>query len=466
MASRYERDKELWADDAAAAPAPRQQRQPREPGAPSLKAQATAKRVQRQASIQRTTKSKVRRRQRWEASPQGVERMSDVVDAATAEHNRVATERPELGLTPQKRLKLTHQQAYEHYGFANRDPGPGPRDVQLPGMEDPHALPRPKRWEEHTPEEQAHIAARVKTRTGSTIDSMTRAYGAQVDQAFLRARGHGTDTPHASDFYTSGEPAQVLRRTAARQGVPLGLVAAVNADTSPQMKFSHTNKAGQTTYPNAEQAEHIISEVKSGTHPSDVTKEGLTGLARTGFGTNVTKAARRVHQVLRYGVGVRDTYVRGEGGSGFGPKTAAYHNSWLGGTPEFTVSDVHTGGGGFLPHLGSEKPMKTDEHGNPEHWESGAVKRVKSEREEGIATKPEAGFHAMADYAARQAMGARGLHSARQTQATQWGEERIRRHETAQDAQTAAAFPSGERAYGGSSRVAGRQFDPKQGRLF
>jgi hypothetical protein len=139
------------------------------------------------------------------------------------------------------------------------------------------------------------------------------------------------------------------------------------------------------------------------------------------------------------------------GGSGFGPKTAAYHNAWLTNTPQFLVSDVHTGGGGMLPHLGTYK--------------ASGVNKQKSEREEGIATL---GFHAMADYAARQAMHKRGLGRLGQAQAAQWGEERIRRHDQATDPRVKTAFTSHEQAYPSSVKNP-RQFhehDEKQGRLF
>ena len=424
---------------------------------------AAEKRAVKTEAVAQQTRVSTRRRAGWERSTEGKKRMGDVVDYATQQHNKLARERPELGLTPQKRLKLTHQQAYEHYGFGEHQIGPSMHDVQLPGMADPDALPRPKRWEEHTEAQQEDIKKRVKARSGATPESMERSFGSQLDQGYLRARSAGAKEPYAQDFYTHGEPAQQMRKTRERQGVSLGLVAATNADTSPQMHFSYESKEGKTTYPNAQQAEHAISEVRKGKAPGKINKSGLVGMARSGFDTNFAKAVRRAHQVIRGGKSVSQTFMGTGSGSGFGPKTAAYHNSWLTGHPQFLVSDVHTGGGGMVPHLGSEKPLMRDEAGNVKLRSGGKEARDKSEREKAIES---AGFHAMADYSARQAMSKRGLGRVEQAQATQWGEEKIRRHETASDPKVASGFPSQSQAYPPIAHP--KQFGdhPGQGKLF
>jgi hypothetical protein len=390
--------------------------------------------------------------------------MADVVDYATEQHNKVARERPELGLTPHKRQSITHHQAYEHYGFGEHPGGPTAYDVQLPGMGDPHALPRPKRWEEHSEREQQDIVGRVKKKSGATPESMERAFGAQLDQGYLRARSVGASEPFAQSFYSHGEAAQRLHQTARAHDVPLGLVAATNADTSPNMKFRFVSKKGETSFPNAEQAEHVIKSIKAGKDPNRLTKKGLTGLARTGYPANFRKAARRAHQVIRGGKSVSETFTGTGTGSGFGPKTAAYHNAWLTGHPQFFVSDLHSGGGGMVPHLGADKPLERDEQGNVKIRRGGKRARGKSEREGAIEA---AGFHALADYSARQAMKKRGLGSVPQAQATQWGEETIRRHETALkagDRSVAAGFPSQEKAYPPIAHPA--QIHPDQQRLF
>jgi hypothetical protein len=423
--------------------------------------QAAARRATRVAEVATQTRASVRRRAGWERSTEGQKRTRDVVDYATEQHNKLARERPELGLTPQKRLKLSPRQAYEHYGFGEHPVGPTMHDVQIPGLEDPHALPRPKRWEEHTPREREDIAKRVKAKSGATPESMERAFGSQLDQGYLRARQAGANEPHSQNFYTHGEAAERLRTTSRRENVPLGLVAAVNADTSPNMKFKYQYKSGQVRYPNAEQAEHIINQVGAGKRPSSVTKKGLSGHALSGFDTNFKKAVKRAHQVIRHGKSVSETYLGTGTGSGFGPKTAAYHNAWLTGTPQFFVSDVHSGGGGMLPHLNAGKPLLLDEKGNVRKRSSGKEARDKSEREKAIETS---GFHAMSDYASRQAMEKRGLSRIPQAQATQWGEEQIRRHETATDPRVRAAFPSHEQAYPSIAHPA--QIHPDQQRLF
>jgi hypothetical protein len=451
--------------DASAAP-PTEVKAGRNAGrqfaAPTKTAQAAEKRAVRQAQVATETRTAVRRRVGWERSSEGQERTRDVVDYATEQHNRIARERPELGLTPQKRLNLSHRQAYEHYGFGEHDIGPTMHDVQLPGMEDPHALPRPKRWEEHTEAERADIAARVKHKTGQTTESMSRHFGSQLDQGHLRARQAGAAEPYAQSFYLPhGEAAQRLRTTSRRHDVPLGLVAATNADTSPQMKFRYVTKKGEVSFPNADQAEHVIKSIKAGRDPNRLTKKGLTGMARTGFDTNFRKAARRAHQVIRRGKSVSETYMGSGTGSGFGPKTAAYHNAWLTGHPQFVVSDVHTGGGGFLPHFSTEKPLQRDEEGNVKLRSSGTQARAKSEREMGVEIT---GFHAMADYAARHAMAQRGLSRIPQAQATQWGEEQLRRGEKAKDPRVASAFPTQEQAHPTVGHPV--QFGHHQGRLF
>jgi hypothetical protein len=454
---------------------------------PGTKAHAAAQERQAKQAAQKKvdvaqTRASVRKRTNWERSKAGQERTKDVVDYATEQHNKLARERPELGLTEQKRLNLTPRQAYEHYGFGeHHKPGRSTMyDQQLPGMEDPQARPRPKRWEEHTPEEQARTLEEVKRLGGATPESMERSFGAQLDQGYLRARSHGADDPYAQTFYTHGEAAQRLQRSATEHGTSLGLVAAVNADTSPNMKFKYeSKKTGKVSYPNAELADHIIRHISAGKDPDSWSKDDpehpLTGHARSGYPANAAKALERAHQVIRQGKSIAETDAGTSGKGGFGPKTGAYHNAWLGGTPQFFVSDIHSGGGGMLPHLGTEKPILTDPKGNPRLLKSGKPMREKSRREHVIeyasrqSNVPRASFHALSDYVARQAMAKRGLTHVEQAQATQWGEETIRRHETASAAgktKLAANFPSEHQAYPPTKNP--RQFEqhPGQGRLF
>jgi hypothetical protein len=389
--------------------------------------------------------------------------MGDVTDFATEQHNKMIREHPEFGMTPVKKLGMSHGQLYQAHGFGEHPVGPTMHDRQLPGMEDPHALPRPKQWEEHTEAERQDIAKRVKAKSGATPESMARSFGSQLDQGYIRAHQAGHAEPYGQTFYSHGTPAQLLRTSSRRHNVPMGLVAAVNADTSPNMKFEYTYKSGKTTYPNAEQADHAIAQVRAGKAPSRITKKGLSGHALSGFDVNFKKAVNRAHQVIRRGKSVSETYMGTGSGSGFGPKTAAYHNAWLTGTPQFFVSDVHSGGGGMVPHLSSDKPLMLDEKGEVRRRSSGKEARDKSEREKAIETT---GFHAMADYAARQAMTKRGLGRIPQAQATQWGEEMIRRHEQAKDPRVAAGFPSPESAYPPIAHPTQFKHHEGQGRLF
>lgn len=362
---------------------------------------------------------------------------------------------------------MSHGQLYRAYGFGEHEIGPTMHDRQLPGLEDPDALPRPKQWEDHTPAERTDIEKRVKKESGATPQSMERSFGAQLDQGYIRAHTVGASEPYAQTFYTHGEAAQRLKQSARTHDIGLGKVAAINADTSPNMKFKFQYKSGEVRYPNAELADHIIDHIKAGKHPDDYTKEGLTGHARSGYPANVAKGLKRAHQMIREGRGVSETHMGTGTGSGFGPKTGVYHNAWLTGTPQFLVSDLHTGGGGMVPHLGSEKPYERDERGEIKLDSKGKPRRAKSEREETIEVP---GFHALSDYAARKAMRKRGLGRIPQAQATQWGEETIHRHEqaTAQgEQQVASQFPSQEKAYPPIAHpVQFRRKGEGQGRLF
>lgn len=470
-------------------------------------AQATIKRGARARSDAAVTGARTKRRKGWEASEEGKSRLMGAVDHATAAHNEAAANQRPGGAQLQhiERTSMTHQQIYAARGYhqestpsgagtrhlpevqrAMKDkdgkvtggtravPGmdlgtrPGMHDQQIPGLEDPDALPVSKRWEDHTAKEQQRVLKAVKKKTGATPVTMGRDFGAQLDQSYDRSRQHGADLPAATTFYSSGAPAQKLHEQAKRLGVRFGLVAATNADTSPNMKFQHTyrddhpTRPGETVYPNADAAEHAIKHAQSNPFPYSVSKDGLEGSGRGVRPANLMKAARRAHQVLREGKTVGETFASTSGGSGFGPKTAAYHNSWLGGTPKTFVADLHSGGGGMLAHLGTAKPFMRDNEGQVMHSSEGVPRKEKSEREKGIETT---GFHALSDHVARTEMAKRGLGHIEQAQASQWGEEQIHRHEqgtravTGQldnskrpkmmrvDAKDAPRFNSAEKAY-------------------
>lgn len=358
----------------------------------------------------------VRRRQRWERSAPGQERM-ETAQSAYGTQMTTGQIYAARGWGEQGQAETGHPRAY---------------DRQIPGMEDPHAAAVPAKWEDMHPDKQADVQRRVKAKSGATFDSMSRSFGAQLDHAYMRADAEqkpdihtGTPAPAGQDFYTSGEPRQVIQRTAMHHGVPQQLVAAMHADNSPNTSFQRPGKNGEKVYPQDVMTRSALSQIQEGTLPSQVQRPPRA----EGYTTNFEKSAKRASQVLHEGKPVGEAGAK----SGFGPKTAAYMNSWLPSQPDFFVSDVHSGGS-MVPHQSTEKLARTDEHGAPimqtvnrSDSAGGTVdvpRRHKSEREKTIETQ---GFHQMADYAARQAISARGLGSVRQAQAAQWNEERVRR---------------------------------------
>lgn len=304
-------------------------------------------------------------------------------------------------------------------------------DRQIPGLEDRHAAPTPDRWEDIEPRKQADIARRVKAKSGATLESMQHSFGSQLDQAYVRAErsgdvdDRGRVRPPGQDFYTSGEPRQVIRETAREHKVPQQLVAAMHADNSPNTAFRRTGQSGEPVYPQDVMTRSALSQIQDGVSWTKVRRPP----GAEGYTTNFEKSARRAQRVLYERADVPDAGSR----HGFGPKTAAYMNSWLPSQPDFFTADVHSGGA-MVPHQSTEKPAKVDADGNTimqtvtrSAARGGTMevpKREKSEREKTIETK---GFHSMADYAARQAIQERGLGSLRQAQAAQWNEERVQR---------------------------------------
>jgi hypothetical protein len=314
---------------------------------------------------------------------------------------------------------MTNAQIYEVKGWSSSGRHPGIGAEQLPGMADPGAGATPDRYEDWAPERRQAREAAIKQRTGADLDSMERSFGAQMDQAFVRADRAGQD-PFSQHFY-SGEPRDVIAASAKELGVPYGIHAAANAITSPQMKFRRDPKtgprAGQTTYPNNELAVKAVEAAQRGDDPATATKTG------EGLESNYRRAVRGVRQHLEEGRPVSE-WTGDKGGPVLGPKTAAYHNSWLPDTPDFFTADVHSGGGGMVPHLSPDKPFRKDAEGRTVLTPSGKPSSEKAERERAIELT---GFHTLADKAARRAMTKRGFGSVREGQAAQWGEEQIRR---------------------------------------
>ena len=92
-----------------------------------------------------------------------------------------------------------------------------------------------------------------------------------------------------------------------------------------------------------------------------------------GYTANLKKAATAVGRHLT-GQGPDPAAFEGS------PKTGPYANSWSDTHPQYTVADVHTGGGGAFPHLGTEKQARKDESGKPILDSSGQPRRRASER--------------------------------------------------------------------------------------
>jgi hypothetical protein len=372
-------------------------------------------------------------RARWEQSPEGAGRTLNVSEI--------------LG------TKMPPAQIYAVQGWDRQsDSGPRVYDRQLPGMSDPNAAPRPARWEEHSVETRMHIERALAER-GTSIDQMADDIGAQIDQANVRAAVEGhSGRPYAMDFYSEGEPRQVLDQSARDLGIAQPIHALMNAFTSPNTKFAHETAAG-TTYPNDDAARHSVEHALRGGTSEDFSNERTDGSGKRhqGYVTNMKKAVDAMNMHLE---GVQPRDWRSESGKPLvGPKTGPYANSWSDTHPQFTVGDLHTGGGGAFPHLGSDKPIMTTPSGKTKLDKQGKPKRDKSERERAIESVPFS--HAAVDYAMRQAMAQRGLGSVRDSQATQWGEEQLQRGEAG-----LRGVPTVEKAYprlGPTPEISGQQ---------
>ena len=289
----------------------------------------------------------------------------------------------------------------------------------LPGLEHREAAPlysidraqkrAATRWEDLSPRDQEDTARRVRGSSGATLDSMSQAYGAQLDQAMLRARDHDTMPPQ---FYGGGEPHKVVMKSSDDLDMSRGGVAALHADNSPQTPFAVGGKTSPRRYPQDEMARAAVSTAKRhGGRVHDMSVKRLEGErppGAMGYSANYAKSVRRAEQIVGQEIPAGETNPNRRG-PGFGPKTGPYQRAWTGGTSSQFVADVHSGGGGMVPHLGATKDTPTGT----------------SEREDAITTS---GFHLMADKAAREAHRKRGFHGpVKRGQEAQWVEEQIQR---------------------------------------
>lgn len=361
------------------------------------------------------------RRKRWERSEEGAARITNASQALAS---------PETG------EQIPVGMLYALKGWTDTGVGPTMYDLQLPGLEDPDAAPRPPKWEELSAATQDHVHRELRKR-GTSIERMTADIGAQIDQAYLRAERHGTDQPYAMDFYSQGEPRKVIDASAKELGIPQAVHAVMNSITSPNTRFSRIiGKTGEKVYPNNETAAHVVRHVLGGGTWQDITNKKIEGSgSHQGYIRNIRKAAHVMSQYLR-GVPSRDwrglpSKTNPEGSTVWGPKTGPYANSWSDSHPQFAVGDIHTGGGGAFPHLRSSKPVRLDKEGNPLLDQYGRPKREKSEREQALEDVPFA--HSAIDYSLRQAMMQRNLLRIRDAQAGQWGEEQIQRGIVSED---------------------------------
>jgi hypothetical protein len=394
-----------------------------EQGLSPKKAEAREQEIKKARSRSSTISAATKKRKKWEQSEEGKSRLKNASDLARNVDGSQGVNMP-VGMV------------YELLGFndSNRA-GPAWYDQQLPGMADPNAAPRPPRWDELTPEQQSHTVEALR-RHGTSIDQMSSDFGAQLDQAHMRARENKADHPFSEMFYEPGSlQREAMRKSASEANLPVPIYATTHGMTSPNTKFQSRRgaghpQAGETYFPNDETALHVKRQVDMGIPSQQVTNDlSVTGMGpgrAQGYVSNMRKAALSLEQ---FNAGINPADWRTESGKGFfddSPKAGPYANTWSSDShPEYFVSDVHSGGGGMLPHLSSEKPVKLDENKNPILGEDGKPQRDKSERERAIASIPY--FHAASDHAARMALSQRNLSSLRRGQAAEWGEEQIQR---------------------------------------
>lgn len=511
MPSRYEMDKDLFddmpigGDHPAPAAAPKAVK-------PKLSAQ---ERRDKQAADKRATSAQIgaatRQRTQWEASPQGQTRTKDIRDLVTEHHNNLLHER---GMAPIQRTGMNRAQIYGAIGVTNEGHGHG--DQQLPGFENPHSAPEPPRWEDLPASHRAKTEQNMRL-AGTSIGKMKEDFGAQLDQAVWRAHtaGHsrsstGEPVPFTAHFYGDhpsdapeplDRPKDMMRESRAHMAakgihVDPSVQVAVVGHTSPNLKFTQGER-GNRSSPNIEAAESVIEQHEAGTPAHAVTsgknRRGITNQTRP---ANARRAAKMMEHVDAGGslATARNTpsSTNPAGSSQWGPKTGPFANSFDSSKPDFLVGDVHTFGGGMLPHLGTTKPIARNDQGlrsrqkafvdDPRsdhelaaaHGERNVFRSDKSGREKGIekmgtAAPPtmaptlkgkKSTAHSAADFAARQAIAERGLGtSVRRPQASQWGEEQIQR----KAASPKLDVPSHEDAYPSTNR---HLVNPGQMKLF
>jgi hypothetical protein len=248
--------------------------------------------------------------------------------------------------------------------------------------------------------EHADVVAHAAS-FGVTRESAKRAFAANLDQSFDNAHAHGT-TPHARDFYVdpaSDMPRGHIIEAARSTHASASSIATATAITSPQTEWGPTNEGHYPNIRAARQSALHRDDPANVPHPTvsdDSTKKIGT------FTGNVRKGARAVAQ-QESGTLAADLH-HASGASIFGgkqqQKTTAFRNALVDpeGPEASLVSDVHSGGRGFAPHL--------------------------SPTEAGAYLK-HPGIHQWHDDIAREVMHERGLNSVNNTQAAQWGQAQL-----------------------------------------
>jgi hypothetical protein len=488
------------AKEAAAAP---KAKAPRAPKPKVSKEQAAANRATKAKQVSASIGQATKKRRAWEGTEVGQKRGRDITDLATEEHNGLAMQHLDK-MTPSDRIGINPAQI--HMMLNTHNPGHGHGDQQLPGMENPHAAPEPARFEDLSPKHQAGVHEKLRQQ-GTSIGQMSHDFGAQFDQSIWRAHqaghhetyehpivhgptepgGHttmGSETrtrpvPFTQHFYGEhpdnapeplDRPKEMMRESrrhlAAQAGLPGGQIAADNhtdpmlhtaaiGHVSPNVKFTQGERGARTS-PNIEAAEAVFRQHEQGIEPQMMDSgRNRAGARNQSRPANSVRAGMMMKHVAAGGslATARNAPSKSspKGSSQWGPKTGPFTNSFDAQHPDYLVADVHTGGGGMLPHLGTKKDIRINTDGTKArmkdfrddprsdaellktHRPRDVFYPGKSDREKGIesggvgATAP---FHSAADHAARQAIASRGLGtSVRTPQAAQWGEEQIQRKE-------------------------------------
>lgn len=309
--------------------------------------------------------------------------------------------------------------------------------MELPGLSHPGTVAPIPLWGD-MPEKSRQRVEKRAAEYGVTRDSAKRSFAASVDQGALR-EGRHRSFYDSEGLHPSGEmtPRERLKVSAKENKVPFHVQAVANAITSPKMPFSRTAKSGANagirTYPNDRQATSAIKDVQAGKPIEEI--RSVPGVG--GMHGNSQRAAKAVKGVLTEGKSVAESWNAG-------PKTGAYHNSWVDphGPSQRLTSDIHTGGGGFAPHL----PV------------SG-----KGSREEYLGIT---GIHSFHDDIAREVASERGIHSISGLQSMQWNEERDRRNTRPFAHERKAGGTESTESFMGETHNRTQKQIPGQGQLF